>query len=679
MSKRKKTSHKDAGQAKYETPMRSSPPLYVLAGAALIILAAVFTYLPSIRGGFILDDDLYLTRNNIVKASDGLYRFWCTLEAEDYWPMTYTSFWIDWRLWGMNPTGYHVLNLVLHIVASLLIWLVLRRLSIPGAFWAALIFALHPVNVESVAWISQRKNNLAMLFFLLSILWYLKFLKRAPRPTFSRCPVAAKQALATVHCPLTTSSSFYTWYFLSLAAFVLAMLGKGSVAVLPVLLLGILWWQRASISISSLLRIAPFFLVSVALTVLNLWTQTQNADTMHPTAAFIERLLGAGGVVWFYLFKALLPLNLVFIYPQWQIQAGNPLWWLPLAAVLAVTAVLWLYRNTWSRPLLFAWGFFCVSLVPVLGLTQVGFMKYSLVADHYQHIALIAAIALASAGLSVWHQQARATAQRAATIVAIAAVVALALLTWRQSGLYRDEITLYQDTLEKNPNCWLAHVNLAFELIKTGHPQEAIENCEQALRIKPDSPEAHNNLGLFLDSVGRSQEAIEHFEKALRLKPDFAEAHVNFGSILVQAGRPADAIEHYRQALLLKPNDADVQNSLGSALLDTGRPAEAMDYFKKALQLNPDLPEARYNLGLTLLKTGRSEEAIEQFRQALRLKPDNLSACNNLAMAYAKTGQSTEAIAAARRALEIARSQGKTTQVKQIEDWLNAYQRTGMK
>ncbi len=406
-----------------------------------------------------MDDDLLLTKNDLILNPNGLHKLWCTTESVDYWPATNTSFWIEWRLWGMNSTGYHVTNLILHIVETLLIWVILRKMSIPGAFLTALLFAVHPVNVESVAWIASRKNITAMLFLLLSILWYLKaeistaIVRLAPAPFHGE-----PWDLDKIPSPLSPLPS-PPWYWLSLAAFMLAMLSKASAVVLPVLLLGILWWLR-SLTRRDLLRIAPFFLLAVVLTGVNIWFQTHGEHIEIRNAGFAERLLGAGGVPWFYLYKALLPIDLVFIYPPWHIEVGNLLWWLPLLAALIVTAVLWRYRKGWSRPLLFAWGFFCVSLLPVLGFTDVGFMKYSLVADHYQHIAIIGVIALAAAGWSSWHERARNTAHLAPTAVAIAAMGALTFLTWRQSEIYYNAIGLYQATLQKNPDCWLTHNDL---------------------------------------------------------------------------------------------------------------------------------------------------------------------------------------------------------------------------
>ena len=449
-----------------------------------------------------------MAENFIVKAADGLYRFWCTAEPQDFWPVTNTSFWLEWRLWGMTSAGYHVTNLILHLLTALLIWAILRKLFIPGAFLAGLIFALHPANVESVAWIAQRKNLLAMLFFLFSILCYVKFLELArPRPT-------SKQITSTGHIPLSTfssviphPSSFRFWYWSSLAAFVLAMLSKGSVIVLPALLLGIIWWLRP-LTIRDMAQMSPFFAVAAALAVVNVWFQTHGTDLVIRTATFNERLLGAGGVVWFYLYKALVPLNLLFVYPQWRIEAGNPLWWLPLAAAVLVTALLWRYRHGWSRPLLFAWGFFCAALLPVLGFADVYFMKFSLVANHYQHIALIGPVALATAGLSALRGRLQVPARRTANAAAIVAMCALARLTYAQSSLYSNELTLYQATLEKNPDSWMTQNNLADVLFQAGRLSEAIEHYRQALQVRPDYADAQNNLGFALNTLGRRQEAM---------------------------------------------------------------------------------------------------------------------------------------------------------------------------
>lgn len=540
----------------------------------MIAAATALAYFPSLRGGFVLDDNILLTDNGVIKAPDGLYRIWFTTDPIDYWPVFNSTFWIEWRLWGLQPAGYHVINLLLHITAALLIWAVLQRIAVPGAFLAALLFAVHPVNVESVAWISQCKSVLAMVFFLLSILAYLQAETRVAR----------------------SAGQTDRWYWLSLAAFVLAMLSKGSVAILPLVLLSLVWWLRP-LTRGDLQRIAPFILVAVLLVLVNMWFQTHGAHTEVRSAGFVERVLGAAAGVWFYLSKAILPINLVFIYPQWHIRVNQWQWWVPLLAAVAVTGVLWQSRRGWGRPLWFAWLYFCVSLVPVLGFTDVAFMEHSLVADHYQHLALIGALALVAGGWGVWRRQAR-SARWLPTAAAIGVVAGLMVLTWRQSGLYAEAMTLYEATVAGNPDSWLAHNNLGGLLTEADQLPQAIEHYEHALRLKPDYPDAHNNLGVALRRSGRLPEAIAHFREALRLKPDYLQAHYNLGSALAEGGQHSEAIEHFTRALELRPNYPEVRNDLGIALARTGRFPEAVAQLQEALRLKPDFADAQFNLEL---------------------------------------------------------------------------------
>jgi tetratricopeptide (TPR) repeat protein len=369
------------------------------------------------------------------------------------------------------------------------------------------------------------------------------------------------------------------------------------------------------------------------------WFQTHGTEVIIRSAGFAERLLGAGGTVWFYLFKAVVPVGLAFVYQQWRIEIGDPLWWLPLLAALAVTAALWRYRKSWSRGILFAWGVFCVSLVPVMGYTDVGFMRHSLVADHYQHIAIIGVIALVAAGFGSWRRRVQGGLRRAAPVVAIAAVGACAFLTWRQSGLYRDAETLYRFALEKNPECWMIQ----------------------------------NNMGKRLYEAGRLNDAIGYYEKAIRLNPDFPEAQYNLGLVLSETGRPREAIEQYKIALRLQPNYPEVLNNMGNALLEDRRPGESIGYFEKALRLRPNFILAHNGLGAALVQIGRPLEAIEQFKQVLSLKPDDVDTWNNLTFAHAAAHQSAEAVTAARKTLELARSQGQTALAERMEEWLKTH------
>ena len=647
----------------------------VLAGAALLVVVTVVAYWPALNGGFIFDDDVLLTNNMPVKTPGGLYNIWFTTEEYEYYPISYSSLWLEWQLWGMNPTGYHVTNLGLHIAAVLLIWSVLRKLSIPGAFLAALLFAVHPVNVESVAWIAQRRDALAMLLFLASIWCYF-------RATVGRGAAEVESR---------ADGGLGVWYWLSLAAFVLAMLSKGSVAVLPVVLLLIAWWRQGQITRTDLVRSIPFFFVAVALTLVNIWFETHGSQEVIREATLDQRLAGAGAVVWFYLSKALLPIHLIFVYPQWRIVAGDLFWWLPSIAALIVTAVLVWRRNSlqarWVRALLFAWLFYCVALAPVMGFADVGFMKFSLVADHYQHLAILGVVSLVAAGASSLWQRLPGPARTPSLLLAAIGIATLAGLCWRQSCLYADAITLYRGTLAENPECWMAYNNLGVVVESTGNLQQAVEYYQQALAIRPDYPEAHDNLGNVLGEQGKIDESLAQHREAIRLKPSLPEPYYNLGNALISAnqrqaaieayhraleilpaysaahvnlaialageGRLQEAIEHYQQAVKLDPNSVTVQNNLGNALARAGRPEEAVEHLQAAVRLKPDSASIHNNLGVTLADLGRFSEAIEQYRQAIQLEATYAAAYFNLAKASAKLDRSAEAMAAAERGLAL--------------------------
>ncbi len=660
--------------------------------AAILFALVLLAYLPLWRAGFVWDDDTMLTGNRLIHAGDGLRQFWFTRNAQDYWPVTSTTLWIEWRLWGLNPLGYHLTNLALHLGEVFLLWAVLRRLRVPGAWLAALLFAVHPINVESVTWIAQRKNLMALLFALLAVHCFLKSgaVDRTARPRF-----------ATL------------WYSLSLLAFIIAMLSKGSVATLPLVLAGIVAWHRRP-GLSDILRLIPFFIVAGVLAAVDVWFQRHGTHEIIRAAGPLERLLGAGGVIWFYLLKSLWPAHLMFVYPQWQIRTADVLWWIPLLGALGFTLLLWRRARlrpadpsgtgaAWGRASFFAWGYFCVSLVPVLGLTDVYFMKFSLVADHYAHLALIGVLAWVAFVASTLQRRAGAAARIGLPILIAVAIGSLATLTWRQNRMYRDSLVLYRTILAQNPDCWMAHINLAIALAKEpgglpeavshyeraarinpndayvqndlaealaqmpGRLPEALDHFGQALRINPDYAEAHNNLGVALAKVpGRLQEALDHYGQALRIDPGFAAAHVNLALELAKLpGRLPEAVAHYEQAARLTPDDGSLQNDLAVALAKLpGRLPDAIAHFELALRLSPDDADLHYNLANQLSKVpGRLPDAIVQYAEALRIRPDFSSAHYNLAVAEAKSGRYGEATAHLERVLELDPGNGQAREI----------------
>ncbi len=649
----------DASEAKAGL-LRLTP----MNGAILIAVLACLAYLPCLNGRFIFDDNLYLTANRYIDAPDGLFWFWFTNRPLEFYPISNTSLWLEWRLWGTNPAGYHVTNLLLHIGSALLVWAVLQRLGIPGAFFAGLLFAVHPVNVESVAWISQRKDLLALVFFLLSIFWYLKadeFLAPGRRSAESQ-PDAARQTAAGEK-----------WYRLSLLAFVLAMLSKGTPAILPIVLLGLAWWRRGRICRADLSRSVPFFLVAIALSLMNVWTQNHLSDpTLHWT--FAARLCSAGTAVWFYLCKALLPIHLIFVYPMWHVQMGNLLWWLPLLAAASLTAIL-LWRSYMpaarvSRSLLFAWGTFCVALLPTLGFADIPYLRFSRVADHYQHIAIISVVGLIAAIWSIWNKRVPAI-RPAAMATAVAAVLMLTFLTWQQTHIYADPITLYEAILAKNPDAALIRCDLAAELNRAGRLQEAIELCQQVIRSKHQYAEAYHTLAIIYDQLGKFDEAEKNYQQALHLQPDSPNVCTDYATLLGKRDKVREASAQFEHAIALDPSFADAHSGLALAYFKSGEPQKAIDEFEEAIRYQPKHGGAHAGLAAVFAQQGRLEEAAEHYRQALKIRPQFTDACFHLAETYARMQQPANAVAAAQHAIDLAASQGQTVLENRIRSWLD--------
>ncbi len=550
--------------------------------AALLVVAVFLVYLPAWQGGFLWDDDNHLLNNPVLKPG-GLAKAWVPGSYLNYWPVTYSVYWLEFTIWGLEPLGFHLVNIAVHALSALLLWRILVQLRVPGAMFAAALFAMHPVNVESVAWIAQLKGILALVLGLVSVLIFLSYEKLG---------------------------GGWRWA-LSIAAFWLSTLAKGTLITLPVVLLACAWWQRGRIQMRDLLRVLPFVLIGAGMAGVEVWSQHRvGTDAVAPSYSLLTRTAVAGGAVWFYLGKLLWPLDLCMFYPAWPVDRRDAMSYLPCLLLALVLGLAWWWRRSaWGRAIVMLIVGYVGLLLPALGFAKFYFMRYSLVADHYQYAAMIVPCAVlagaAATLLRLWHVP--SFWQRLLGLVLLAV---LALLAWRQSRMYADPQTLYRTTIEQNPNCWMAY----------------------------------NNLGQILAAGGEVNEAIADYQSAMQIKPDFAEAHINLGLVMAGRGQIDEAIGQYRKALEIDPNSIEARNDLGITLAGRGKFDEALAQFRRALEVNPDCLETRFNLGVTLASRGRFDEAIAEYRKALEIDPDDVQVCYNLGLALAGQGRYDDAI-----------------------------------
>ncbi len=546
-------------------------PSPVLLGGLLIVLATLAAYWPVFSAGFIWDDDVYVTQNALLTAPDGLNRIWFSAHHQSqYFPLVFTTLRFEHALWGLNPLGYHVVNVALHSLNALLVWAMLRRLALPGAWLAAAIFALHPVQVETVAWISELKNTESTFFYLLAMLAWLAFIEKS-------------------------SSRLYALAFL---LYLLALFAKTTACTMPAVMLLTLWLQKQPIHRQRMIQIAPFLITGVAMGLFSIWWE-KHLGNYQPRYGlsfnWLERLLIATRAVWFYAGKLICPVNLTFSYPRWDLNCSNPWQYLGMMGCAGVAALLWRWRRTWGRGPAVAALFFVAVLAPMLGFIPLFTFYYTFVADHYQYLACVGPIALV-AGVATHFSEKWRINPFARSAPAFVILLALATLTWRHAGAYQNLETLWRDTLAKNPASWMAHTN----------------------------------LGRLLTARDSLTEAETHYQAALRLKSDNEDVRYNYGNMLVKAGRLDEAITQYRQALPLNPTDPELYNNLGVVLYQEHRLDEAVACYQAALHYQPDYSEAHFNLGNALFVEHKFDEAVGEYREALRLEPDSVAIQNRL-------------------------------------------------
>jgi tetratricopeptide (TPR) repeat protein len=580
--------------------------LRTFAKAGLLVALTMAVYVPAIRGGYSWDDDDYVTRNEALRTLEGLRRIWFEPgTTSQYYPLVHTTFWVEYHLWRLKPAGYHAVNVLLHGLSAVLLWTLLRRLAVPGAWLAAAVFALHPVHVESVAWITERKNVLSGVFYLGSLLAYRRF------------------------CGLTTAPAaprrLWRFYALSLVLFAGALFSKTVTCTLPVAILLLIWWKRGRVAWRNVTPLLPMFALGLLMGLTTIWMEAYHVGTrkLEWDLSLLDRCLIAGRAPWFYLFKLVWPVTLTFIYPRWQIDPSA--WWqyvFPAAAVGGIV-MLGLLRRRIGRGPLAAVLFFVVTLGPALGFVNVFSMRYSFVADHFQYLASIGPIVLIVGLLTLGLERLGAKTRWLATAVPVTLLVVLAGLTWRQARIYENTETLWRDTIRKNPSAWIAYNNLGNVLVNTGRRDEALACFRKALELYPGCEDAHVSLGYALSLGGDYDAAIRHYRRALELAPRNILCLNNLGNAQLGQHKIDEAIATFRQALAIDLQRADTHNNLGGALVTAGELEAGAKHYARAVELRPDLLAAHYNLAQTYRRLQRPADAKTEYLRALSLAEDS--------------------------------------------------------
>ena len=636
-------------RSKVQTSQRASATAsssrLLVYGDALIVLSLALliavSYLPATWAGFVWDD-VILTGSKAVAEPAGLWQLWSVPETYDlrntneghYWPIVYTTFWLEHALWGFDPTGYHIVNLLLHFANTFLLWHLMRRLAVPGAWFIAAVFAIHPVHVESVAWVMGRKDLLSAFFYLAAFL------------TWTRCAEEPRPRR-------------YLFALATLVLFVAGLLSKSVVVTLPAALVIWHWWKQDRVTVTDLLRLAPLFLVAAFAAVVDtsFYAARESVAFDH---SIIERVLIAARSLMFYVAKLLMPVHLAVIYPRWETGASDPLAWGCVVGVITVAGLGWFCRGRIGRGPLAGALFFAVTLSPVLGFIDFGYMQFSFVADRYQYLACIGVIAVLTAaaahgtatlaagqraGLVRW-------ARGAAQAVALVVLLALGLVTWRQANIYRDGVTFNSHIVALNPQARDAYLNLGSALFAAGRMEEALAAARLAIAQRPSSAIAHYNAGGALLRLGHLEQALTANRTALKHDPNYVKAHSNAGVALFRLGRFDEAEEHYRRALELDPNYAFALRNLIVVLIRQDRFDEAEQHLRSPQVVTGTLQMLDVE-GELRLRQGRYEEAVALLRSLTEAQPDNARAHSDIGVGLYHLGRLSEALTSFQRALSL--------------------------
>ena len=698
------------------------PRLAILALAVLWIYSPVCN--PTFQADWLWDDDTMLTANLTVQHrlsedpavppahAATLGKLWLGPSGPDFFPLTYTALWAQWPFFSIDPRdggpvkpggpavawsfGYHLVSVLLHLAGALALWRLFAVMRMPGAWLGALIFAVHPVCVESVAWVSEFKNTLSLPLFLLAAIHYIHFDDLMQTGEALDSPRAARR------------------YVLALVFFVLAMLAKTSVVMLPVLILFYVWWKRGRITGRDVVRSGHFFLVSLVLGLVTIYYQHGRAIGDEPiiVGGFASRLACAGMSVFWYLKLLVWPVHLLPIYEKWDVDPPRLWQFLPWPVIAAAAGWFWWKRASWGRHAIFAFGSFLLMVSPTLGFITISYMRITWAADHFIYLPLIALVGWVAAGIARWYERAADDVRRVIFAGTTAAIIALTILSFNYTACWVNEDALWTHTLSYNENAWQAHNRLGARKSSRGQvenngPASRVENLgafhhfTRATELRPDLGETHNNLATAYREKARVSEqrgdevtaefemnaSIEHFAEACRLMPQVPVLHVNLANALTTAGRYVEAASKFKELMDKDPSNPSLINSYGVALYKQGdKKEEAIAQFRRALEIAPDLKDARESLAVavgeipdpaaktplpppdgkpgdpkyekfladSMAVAGRLVEAEDKYKELLSKEPNNAVLVNNYGSILHKQGKKKEAIAQFRQSIKLA-------------------------
>ena len=646
-----------------------SPPIALIWGVLFLTVFTITAYYPATEAGFILDDKNFFLEDPLIKAPDGFRRIWFSpLENNNIWPylpITRTTFWLENQIWGINLKITHWINITLHLISAILLWLGLRGLQVQGAWFVGALFAVHPLHVQSVAWIAERKNVVAGIFYLLCLWSYWCFEKKRS----------------------------WWWYLITLGVFLCALLSKTATIMLPVVLIFGRLWLRTPWKLTDFLRLVPFFSLSLGIGYLRIWFEIHSfgASDSQISSNYLERILIAGHIPFFYLSKLFFPYPIIFNYPKWILDSTQISMYLPVISLTLISGILLRKYQTWGRAPFLGLGAFGVMLFPILGFFNNSWFQYSFVANHWVYLASIPVFILSFQGL-IGIEKNISVGQEGFNkymlkTVWIPILIGLGMMTWNLSSTYKDHETLWKATIARNAASWLAHFNLGTDYLNQKRYSLALESLSTAIGLKHDLVQAYNNRGIvylhlhqYVESIEdfnqilrlnpadvgaynhrghaylklkKYQLALQDYNKAILLQPDYPLSYDNRGNVLADLGQYQQALEDFTRAIALKPNFPEAYNHRGLAYFVLNEYQKAMQNYQKALQLKPDFANAYYNQGIAYFHFKQFEKSIEKYTRALQFNPEFVEAYRDRGLAYAKLQQYEASIQDFNRALQI--------------------------